>query len=182
MVRYQAGQLEGFDELYALASPMVCRFHRARVADVARADDLVQETFLKLHQARHTYDPAYPLEPWLLAIARHTWLMDVRTRSRRPHAVGIAADDEGGRPFERLAASGTSTAEMLAHRDEIGRALHELPVSGRTAVVLHHVWGYSFAEIARRAGVSEAAVKLRSSRGLRALRAAIGRWRTGETR
>ena len=47
------------------------------------ADDLVQETFLQLHRARHTYNPAFPLLPWAMAIARHVWLMDRRTLSRR---------------------------------------------------------------------------------------------------
>jgi len=166
MQRYQAGHLDGFDELYALASPMVRRFLRGRVADASRIEDLVQETFLRLHQARRTYDPAYPVRPWLLAIARHTWMMDTRSRSRRPQATEIVEDAHA--PHEATA------ADRLADRDEVQRALEEVPPAGRAPLVLHHVWGYSFAEIAKRMGMTEAAAKLRSSRAMQSLRRALG--------
>lgn len=162
MTRYQAGHLDGFDELYGLASPRVRRMLRARVGDPARVEDLVQETFLRLHQARHTYDPAYPVLPWLLAVARHTWLMDLRARSRRPQPTDPI--DEATVPSIR------GEAEQLPDREEVRRALAALTPAGRGSAVLHHVWGYSFAEIARRTGVNEAAAKLRSSRAIQSLR------------
>jgi RNA polymerase sigma-70 factor (ECF subfamily) len=174
MTRYQSGHLDGFDEFYTLVSPVVRRFLRARIADASRAEDLVQETFLRLHQARHTYDPAYPVRPWLLAIARHTWLMDMRTRSRRPQATEPIDD--------RLAAKTMGEAERLAQRDEVERALGELKSGGRVPVVMHHVWGYSFAEIAKRTGVNEATAKLRSSRAMKTLRRVLGRSGKGSER
>jgi RNA polymerase sigma-70 factor, ECF subfamily len=162
MVRYQDGHLDGFDEFYALVSPGVRRFLGSRVRDTARLEELVQETFLQLHRARHTYDPAHPVMPWLMAIARHTWLMDVRTCARRPHAA--AAIDETVAPAIR------GVAEQLPERDEVRRALARIGAAGRIPAVLHHVWGYSFVEIARRTGVNQATAKLRSSRAMRALR------------
>lgn len=166
MQRYQAGHLDGFDELYALASPVVRRFLRSRVAEASRVEDLVQETFLRLHQARRTYDPAFPVRPWLLAIARHTWLMDTRGRSRRPQATEVLEDAHG--------VQASSGAALFADRDEVRRALGELTPAGRAPLVMHHVWGYSFAEIAKRMGVTEAAAKLRSSRAMQSLRRALG--------
>lgn len=65
---------------------MLRRYLLSQARDGARADDLVQETFLQMHRARHTYDSSYPLTPWVTAIARHVWLMDCRTRSHRPWA------------------------------------------------------------------------------------------------
>jgi RNA polymerase sigma-70 factor, ECF subfamily len=174
MVRYQAGHLDGFDELYALVSPTVRRFLRGRVGDTARAEDLVQEAFLRLHQARHTYDPSYPVMPWLVAIARHTWLMDVRTRSRRPQP-SVDLDDQH-------LTSSPSQADQLAQRDELQRALAHLTPAGRAPVVMHHMWGYSFAEIAKRTGVNEAVAKLRSSRAMRVLRQALQSSRKREER
>jgi RNA polymerase sigma factor (sigma-70 family) len=174
MVRYQAGHLEGFDELYALVSPTVRRFLRGRVGDAARVEDLVQEVFLRLHQARHTYDPRYPLMPWLVAIARHTWLMDIRARSRRPQP-NVALDDRHMTPV-------TSGADRISHRDELRQALAQLTPAGRAPVVMHHVWGYSFAEIATRTGVNQAVAKLRSSRAMRVLRQALQSSRRREER
>lgn len=162
MARYQAGELEAFDELYALAAPVVGRWLRGRAADPARVEDLVQDTFLALHRARHTYDPARPVLPWLFAIARHTWLMDLRTAGRRPRATAIVD--------ETYAAPAPRVAERAGAGRDLARALAGLKPSGRGALVLHHVWGYSFAEIARRTGTSEAAAKLRSSRAMKSLR------------
>ena len=84
MVEYQLGRFEAFDQLYALVAPPVRRYLLSQARDAARADDLLQETFLQVHRARHTFDPSFPLTPWVMAIARHVWLMDRRTASRRP--------------------------------------------------------------------------------------------------
>ena len=56
-----------------------------------------------MHRARHTFDASFPLMPWAMAIARHVWLMDRRTLSRRPWApddvtaMGLEAGAAGGR-------------------------------------------------------------------------------------
>lgn len=86
MREYQSGRFEAFDEIYAALGPVLRRYLLSQARDGARADDLVQETFLQMHRARHTYDSSYPLTPWVTAIARHVWLMDCRTRSHRPWA------------------------------------------------------------------------------------------------
>ena len=80
MREYQAGRFEAFDEIYASVAPALRRYLLSQARDAAKADDLVQETFLQMHRARHTYDPSFPLMPWAMAIARHVWLMDCRTR------------------------------------------------------------------------------------------------------
>ena len=86
MREYQSGRFEAFDEIYASIAPALRRYLLSQARDGAKADDLVQETFLQMHRARHTYDPSFPLMPWAMAIARHVWLMDRRTLSRRPWA------------------------------------------------------------------------------------------------
>jgi RNA polymerase sigma-70 factor (ECF subfamily) len=165
MVSYQAGHFGAFDEIYALVSPVVRRYHMSHARDAAKAEDLVQDTFLQLHRARHTFDPAYPLLPWVMAIARHCWLMDRRRASRRPRFSDDVALHE---PMVR------ADAEALADRLDVRRALGQVVASRRRAVVAHHVFGLSFREIARRTGVAETAAKLRSSRGVAQLRVLLG--------
>src|SRR5690242_10099454 len=164
MREYQSGRFEAFDEIYAAIAPSLRRYLLSQARDAAKADDLVQETFLQIHRARHTYDASYPLMPWAMAIARHVWLMDRRTLSRRPWAP----DDvmEMDLPVRPEAAS-------LADRDAVHRALEQVPQAKRDAVVQHHVMGFSFKEIAERAGIAETAAKLRSSRGMAQLRALL---------
>jgi RNA polymerase sigma-70 factor (ECF subfamily) len=161
MQEYQSGRFEAFDELYALLAPAVRRYLLSHVRDAAKADDLVQETFLQLHRARHTYDPAHPLTPWAMAIARHVRLMDRRTQSRRPWALEDVTD---------LTLPVKGEAAALAEKTDVRRALAQVPAPRRTAIIQHHVWGLSFKEIAAKAGIAETAAKLRSSRGMAQLR------------
>ena len=164
MREYQAGRFEAFDDIYASVAPALRRYLLSQVRDGAKADDLVQETFLQLHRARHTYDPGFPLMPWVMAIARHVWLMDCRTRSRRPWATEDVTEMEW--PVKADAAS-------LADRLEVRRVLGQVAPARRDAVIQHHLLGFSFKEIAERTGIAETAAKLRSSRGIVQLRALL---------
>lgn len=164
MREYQSGRFEAFDEIYASIAPALRRYLLSQARDAAKADDLVQETFLQMHRARHTYDPSFPLMPWTMAIARHVWLMDCRTRSRRPWAPDDVTEVE--LPVKAEAAS-------FADRRDVRRALGQIAPARREAVIQHHLLGFSFKEIAARAGIAETAAKLRSSRGMAQLRALL---------
>ena len=122
MREYQSGRFEAFDEIYASIAPPLRRYLLSQARDAAKADDLVQETFLQMHRARHTYDPSYPLMPWAMAIARHVWLMDRRTLSRRPWAPDDVTAME--LPVKAEAAS-------LADRAEVRRALGQVAPARR---------------------------------------------------
>ena len=162
MVAYQQGDLSAFDRLYGHLAPALRGYLGALVRQPARTPDLVQETFLQLHRSRRAYRPDLPVRPWAFAIARNVALMDMRSRSRRPQTVGELPD---------LAVP--PQAGALGDREVLKRALSSLNAERREAVLLHHVWGFSFAEIAQLVGVTVAAAKLRSSRGMADLRTAL---------
>lgn len=170
MAAYQGGDLQAFDELYRALAPAVRRVLHRIERHGARVEDLVQETFLQLHRARRSYDPAHPVLPWVQAIARHVWLMDHRTRSRRPQTDGVTLVEPG------VPAEAERYADRAAVRDALGR----LAPARRRAVVAHHVMGFSFKEIARRSGIKVAAAKLRSSRGMADLRRLLSRGGTDD--
>jgi RNA polymerase sigma-70 factor (ECF subfamily) len=164
MVRYQAGDLDAFEELYRRLMPrlkaVIVRYRPAGDS----IDDLVQDTFLQIHRARHTYDARYPVTPWAAAIARHVTLMARRAASRRPQATDPLS--EAMRPV-------APAADRLADRATLGAALAGLPASRRQPLVWHHVLGLSFREVAQRLGIGTDAAKLRSSRAMAALRARL---------
>ena len=165
MAAYQAGNLEAFEQLHALLSPPLGRWMRTYARDAVEAEDLVQEAFLQIHRARHTYDLRYPVAPWAYAIARHVWLMHRRARSRRPQPHENVEDLNLGVQAE---------VDGYAERAEVRDALAALPTSRRKPVVWHHVFGLSFREIALRLSIRESAAKLRSSRGMAELRTRLG--------
>ena len=161
MTAYQDGAYVAFEELYrALVGP-VRGWLMSATRDRARAEDLAQETFLQLHRARRTYDPAYAVMPWVMAIARHVYLMDCRTASRRPRYVGD--EDAQERPV-------APDVEGRLRGAPVRDALRRVKPDQREALLLHHVGGWSFRQIARRFGIRESAAKLRSSRGMARLR------------
>src|SRR5262249_49137170 len=159
MTAYQAGSLESFERLYATLAPPILGYLTSLCRERAHAEDLLQESFLQVHRSRHTYRTELPVRPWVFAIARHVWLMDRRTRSRRPIT---------GAELPELPVP--ADVERLAARDTLRRALDHLLPDRREALLLHHVWGFSFTEIGQLLGIRADAAKLRSSRGMGDLR------------
>ena len=159
MQGYQAGRLDAFEGLYAELAVPLRQYLASLARDRGQALDLLQDTFLQIHRSRHTYRPGLPVRPWIFAIARHVALMDRRTASRRP-ATGAELPDL---PVPPEVAS-------LADRDAVRRALQTVLPDRREALLLHHVWGFTFAEIGQLLGIRADAAKLRSSRGMADLR------------
>jgi RNA polymerase sigma-70 factor (ECF subfamily) len=159
MTGYQAGSMEAFERLYSALAPRLLSYLTWQTRDAGLAHDLLQETFLQLHRSRHVYRAELPVRPWAFAIARHVWLMDRRARQRRPAASG-----------ELPELPVPAAAEALADRDAVRRALATLLPDRREALLLHHVWGFSFSEIGQLLGIRADAAKLRSSRAMADLR------------
>lgn len=167
MAAYQAGDFSAFEGLFAALAVPLRNYLVTLTRDFARGEDLVQETFLQMHRSRHTYEPGRPVRPWAFGIARHVFLMNRRSVLRRRRHEDVAEE-----ALPEVAVAGV--AEMFPERDALGRSLALLPADRREALLLHHVWGFSFAEIGRMLGISERAAKLRSFRGMAGLRAMMG--------
>lgn len=166
LVAYQAGELAAFERLYAALAGELQRYFQAQDPGGGTAQDLVQDTFLEIHRSRHTYLPPLPVRPWVFGIARH-----VLGRHRKEAWKRSRHEDRAAIPAEAVAA--TPAAPAVEPRD-LADALASLPASRREAWVLHHVHGLSFQQIAERFRIGVGAAKLRSSRAMRALRAALG--------
>src|SRR6185312_14571001 len=82
MRRYQQADRAAAELLMEALQPILMRFFLSSPEGRQSADDLVQETLLRLHRARHTYRPPDPLLPWVFAIARHTRVDLYRKRQR----------------------------------------------------------------------------------------------------
>lgn len=167
MVRYQDGELEALDEIFELISTHVRNYLASLTRDMTRAEDLLQETFLQVHRSRRTYEPPRPVRPWIFGIARHVWLMDRRSRGRRAKREWTPEEELPDLPVQGLAAD-------LPMTDGLVVALGEVADNRREALLLHHVWGFSFKEIGGMLGISERAAKLRSFRGIEDLREFFG--------
>ncbi|HEX7009297.1 MAG TPA: sigma-70 family RNA polymerase sigma factor [Phycisphaeraceae bacterium] len=84
----QAGSLSAFEALVKRYQPRLARFFAHRLRGVAvDADDLTQETLVRVYQRLHQYQPAYRFKPWLYAIA--TRRMASACRSAKPAGVDL---------------------------------------------------------------------------------------------
>jgi RNA polymerase sigma-70 factor (ECF subfamily) len=164
MQGYLDGRIESFDGLYAALAGRIRGYLIAQCRDAALADDLLQDTFMQLHRSRRTYEPGRPVTPWVFAIARHVYLMRRRSAGRRLRfEEALAADARSDDvPYDDLRA--------MVESDEVRRALSQVPADQREALLLHHVEGWSFSEIAARLGIRVNAAKTRAFRGMKRMR------------
>jgi RNA polymerase sigma-70 factor (ECF subfamily) len=176
MQRYCDGDAGAFRELYALVAPRLLGYLVKMTRERALADDLLQQTFLKVHRARAAYVRGADPLPWIYSIAHRTFIDETRRHRRAVVRVGEA--DE----LPEVPAG--ITGESPERRDDGGDpelvsaaldALAELPVQQREAVVLTKLDGKSVAEAAEIAGTTVGARKVRAHRGYEALRKLLGK-------
>jgi RNA polymerase sigma-70 factor (ECF subfamily) len=172
MARYCAGDAAAFEALYALVAGRLLGYLICLAGDRATAEDLLQVTFLKLHQARSAYIMGAEPLPWLYTIAHRTFLDEARRRRRQR----VKLVREGAQPPEPQARLDGRPANADPPADGTGlgaaalSALDELPRNQREALVLTKVQGHSVAEAAAIVGTTSTAIKLRAHRAYAALR------------
>jgi RNA polymerase sigma-70 factor (ECF subfamily) len=171
MAAYVSGDRRAFEQLFARLAPRLHRFFRRSFGAEATADDLLQQTFLKLHRARATYDPAMRVAPWAFAIASRVRLDEFRRRKR----LAEDGDEEAlARADEARAVDPPAGSALDADTaDAVRRAVDALPESQRVVIHLNRFEDMTFAEIARVLGTTEGAVKLRAFRAYATLREAL---------
>lgn len=171
MGRYCDGEAAAFHELYQMLAPRILGYLAGLCADHATAEDLLQLTFLKLHQARSVYVRRANPIPWIYTIAHRTCLDELRKRRR---ARVQLLREPGSLP--EIPADLTGAAEAAVPdgpEASIGPAmgaLASLPHNQRDALLLTKVHGRSLAEAAAITGTTVGAVKLRIHRGYTTLR------------
>jgi RNA polymerase sigma-70 factor, ECF subfamily len=163
MARYQQGDLAAATALIHRLSPQLHRFFAVQLASRREADDLLQETWLRIHKVRNTYRSGEPVLPWLYAIARHI-RVDHYRKGRRTGARDQRLEDvpelAAPAPFDA-----TSDLETL---------LAFLPESQREVIQMLKVAGMSMEEVARATSSSVGSVKQRVHRAYEKLRERLG--------
>src|SRR6516162_8498658 len=159
MERWQQGDPEACRELLDSIGPSLTYFLRRRVADPHELEDVYQEVFMAIFQARHTFEPGRPFEPWLFAIARNIAVDYSRRRWTRAHWEELVAE----LPEQPQETSITAAPELSA-------VLAELPPDQREAFSMLKLDGLSVEAAAARAGVSVGALKVRAHRAYKSLK------------
>jgi len=176
MLRYQSGDAGAFDLLYARHRGGLFRFITRQCHSPAQAEELFQEVWMSLIQARDRYRVEAQFRTWLFTIA-HNKLMDYFRRHRHAE-VKLFEREDGDEPLLNLVVgSRVDEPEVKAMSGEQGaailRALAALPAPQREAFLLYEEGGLTIDEIAAAAGISFEAAKSRLRYALAKLRAGL---------
>jgi RNA polymerase sigma-70 factor (ECF subfamily) len=163
----QQGDTTAFDALYATHAGRVFAVLLRLCADRETAERLTQDTFVLAWRRLGTFHGSSRLTSWLHRIAVNVMLQDGRAAGRREARV-VTVDDG----FLHAAPARAGGADL---RLDLERAIAQLPVGARTALVLHDIEGYTHDEIAGMTGVAAGTVKSQLHRARRLLRERLNR-------
>jgi RNA polymerase sigma-70 factor (ECF subfamily) len=161
----QQDQLHVFDELVSRHRSALCRVACSKLGDADWAEDVVQETFLAVYAARHTYDPQFAFRTWLWTILLNLCRRQNARRSRHPREV-YRAEWHSSRQEPVSHETGLSHLLQVERQDELAALLDELPEAQADALRLRFFGELKFHEIAEATGCSLGGAKLRVRKGL----------------
>jgi RNA polymerase sigma-70 factor (ECF subfamily) len=172
MLRYGGGDAGAFETLYERHRGPLYRFLLRQVNDTAAAEELFQDVWMRVIDARGRYQARAQFSSWLYAIA-HNRLMDFYRASGKAKRLDL---DESEAALGELPA-GDPPAELLLERKRSAQrllaALASLPEAQREAFLLQQEGELSVEEIARTTGVSRETAKSRLRYALSKLRASL---------
>jgi RNA polymerase sigma-70 factor (ECF subfamily) len=161
MAHYQQGDFSAAAILIDRLSPQLHRFFVAQFGSRADVDDLLQETWLRIHRVRHTYRPSEPVLPWFYAIARRV-RVDHYRKSSRTTARQQALDE-----VSEIAAPVSPESGRL---EDLAALLAPLSEGEREVIEMLKVEGMSLEEAARATSSTVGSVKQKAHRAYKKLR------------
>ena len=161
MARYQQGDCDAAAALVNRLSPQLHRYFLVQFVSRRHADDLLQETWLRIHQVRHTYLRGRPLLPWLYAIARNVRVDHYRKAHR--------AEGREERLEENSEIPAAPPGNPVPATD-LAALLESLPESQREVIAMLKINGMSLEEVARATSSTVGSVKQKAHRAYDRLR------------
>ncbi len=165
MARAQGGDREAYRKLLEEITPYLRSLAARRMPNRSDVEDAVQDTLLTVHAVRHTYDPARPFGPWLVAIANRRVVDGLRRRGRAG-ARETPLDAE----HETFATPEANYHEAASEARALRDAVESLPPGQREAIRLLKLKEMSLKEAAAASGMTVAALKVATHRALKNLR------------
>ncbi|MCX7804601.1 MAG: sigma-70 family RNA polymerase sigma factor [Planctomycetota bacterium] len=179
MARVAADSHSAFETLVRRYEAPLVTFCYAFIRDRDAAEDLAQETFLRVFRNASRYRPVARFSTWLYRIAANLCINEVKKgRLRKTLSLdeAVGPDPDGTKIIERLAASGDAPLTEAERREAsalLDRAIRHLPDDQRTTLVMVEYHGMPYQEIAEIMGVTVSAIKMRIKRARENLREAL---------
>ncbi|GMV91495.1 MAG: RNA polymerase sigma24 factor [Candidatus Hydrogenedentota bacterium] len=175
MAAARDGDMEAFGRLVRRYEAPLFTYLRRMTGNAAEAEDVFQETMLRLYRSRDRYDPSSPLRPWLYRIATNCSCDRLRYLRRRL-AVSLdrfgGAESDGPPLAERIPdahASADASARESELRERLEAAIARLPMRHRAVFLMARHEGMPYDAIGECLGIPVGTVKSRMNKAVRLL-------------
>lgn len=148
------GEKEAFARIVERYQHRVFHLALTRMHNRQDADDLAQETFLQAYRKLHSFDPQYSFKTWLFTICVNLGKNRLRGLARRREVYSPDIEN-----------SSSPSGDGHLSRIDLANALYRMPEAVRVPLVLKHVEGFSYEEIALTMKIGLSAAKMRVKRG-----------------
>jgi RNA polymerase sigma-70 factor, ECF subfamily len=177
MARFQSGDSDAMEELFARFQKPLFNFFYRMVGRREIAEDLVQETFIKLCRFGHTFCGSNAkFTTWLYSVAGNQCRDHLRHAARRPETPvadmeeSYSEEDQVELPPPTLESPVEEHLMRMELREELASAIRSLPEKERTAIMLREYQGMEYKEIAETLGCPIGSVKVLIFRARQRLR------------
>lgn len=161
---------DAFEELILRHQDNLFSYFRRSGAGAHDAEDLAQETFIKIYRHASTYTPSARFTTFLFTVARNTWIDFLRKNRRYNGTVELTELTQGIRNNEVASDSPEQAAYMEEARMALTRTLEQLPEKQRQALLLAETQGLKYQEIAQILEIPLGTVKSRIFNAVKFLR------------
>ncbi len=178
MRRFQEGDASAYEALVRRYLDLVVRHARRYVADLAGAEDVGQEVFLRLYRSRDRFREPNNFKGWLVTITTRIALNELRTRRRKRWVTRTSIEADDPAQEWRPGSDAGEPPEEATLREErvvaVRKAISRLPDNQRQAILLQNFEDWDLAQIGEAMDLSVPAVKSLLHRARRALEAMLG--------
>ncbi len=177
MLAYGDGDEEAFTLLFKRFELRIFNYFLRHIGDRSLAEDLLQNTFLKVHRSRKSYRPSAAFATWVFTIASNLLKDAARLEKRRADIVELEEVREriagGSSLSEPLSVSRQQNPEVEVGEREIAgyirQAVQALPFDQRDVIILAKYEGFKYEEIAEILNTTPGAVKVKAHRAMKTL-------------
>ncbi|GMV10634.1 MAG TPA: sigma-70 family RNA polymerase sigma factor [Gemmatimonadaceae bacterium] len=175
---FLAGEERAFPELVDRYQTRLLNFIYRTIGDRERAEDLVQEVFIRVYRHLHRFDRSKKFSTWIYTIASNLAKNELRNRSRNPLVLFQAIrknwqDEDRPLQFEDPGSRPDDLYRKRHLRDLVEQSVEQLPEHHRQVFILRELEGKSYEEIAEITECNLGTVKSRLNRARNAFAAII---------
>jgi RNA polymerase sigma-70 factor, ECF subfamily len=177
VARVRAGEVHRYEEVIRRYERPIVNFIYRMIGDYEQSLDLAQEVFFKAYRSLDRFDPTYRFSTWIYRIASNRSIDHLRKQSPALLSLDDAGDPDKGDAVVQLKSPLRGPEDLLASRElgaRIGEAIEALPAPYRELILLRHLQGMAYENIARVKSLPLGTVKNRLFRAREILRRKLG--------